>query len=267
MDFPSFAAMRLMASMAIAAAALTTFKSTAFCVLPSITSQKKCRKRQFFGLIDANFDYSSTRGWNEFWRHDAPPNETLEWHSSVPFSTIIQYIPRASSCLIIGCGNSVFPRVLYDEHRGDTLITCLDSSSIVLDQLRGLHSKACPNITFVCGDAIRLSKTLGRRLQEMDVKEAEELEDHCLEFQTIVDKGFTDVILCGEGWDAPLQQLLSEAASVLSDGGNYILISYRLGQSRMEFLEEVGGRLGLTWLFNVEGTTDKVSVSIATKRF
>ena len=81
----------------------------------------------------------------------------------------------------------------------------------------------------------------------------------------IFDKGLTDAILCDEGWDGPLEQLLTEASTVLTRGGMYILICYRLSPSRMEFLEEIGAEVGLSWSFDVEGTNDGVSVSTATK--
>jgi len=210
------------------------------------------RKHRLFGLIHADFDFSSPRGWDEYYRQD-DSNEILEWHSSVPFSVQVALVPRGSSCLVVGSGNSEFPRVLHDAHQGETLVTCLDSSSACLDQLRELHGDACPNMAYICGDAVQLSETL---------QQGETLPQ---QYNVIFDKGLTDAILCGEGWDGPLRRLLTEASSVLTNTGTYVLICYRLSDSRKEFLQEVGDEVGLSWSFDVDGTTDGVSVSTATK--
>jgi hypothetical protein len=108
-------------------------------------------------------------------------------------------------------------------------------------------------MTYICGDAVQLSKTLRQD------------ENFPSQYDVIMDKGLTDAILCGEGWDGPLKQLLTEASTVLNSGGKYALICYRLSDPTREFLQEVGDEVGLSWSFNVDGTNDRVSVSTATK--
>jgi len=143
--------------------------------------------------------------------------------------------------------------VLYDEHQGETQVTCLDSSLACIEQMRSLHGDACPSMTYICGDAVALSDTLA--------------QDETLpsRFDVIFDKGLCDALWCDEGWDGPLNRLLTEASSVLSTSGIYILICYRLSNSRKEYLEDVGNEVGLLWSFDVKGSNERVSVSIATK--
>lgn len=247
--------MRITLVLCMSAASTPCFFTVTDAFLSVSTSYQALRQEhQVFSLIadGANFDFSSQRAWDDYYRQ-ADSNVTLEWHASVPFSVQINLIPRGSSCLMVGCGNSAFSSILYNAHQGETRITCLDSSSTCLDQLQNLYSKTCPNMTFLCGDAITLSNTL-----QQDAT----LPQH---YNVIYDKGLTDAILCDEGWDGPLEQLLREVSTVLTSGGIYILICYRLSRSQIEFLEEIGTKVGLSWSFDVEGTNDGVSVSISTK--
>ena len=87
-----------------------------------------------------NFDFSSTLGWDKFYEKE---KDVVEWHSSIALSSILKYIPKGSDCLVVGCGNSELPRVIHDDadksKKGH--VTCLDTSSACLDQLRKQHAE------------------------------------------------------------------------------------------------------------------------------
>ncbi|KAI2490302.1 hypothetical protein MHU86_24266 [Fragilaria crotonensis] len=212
-----------------------------------------------------DFDFSSILGWNNFYQQD---DAIVEWHSSIPLEALMDYIPKGSSCLIIGCGNSRLPKAIYDVHGSETKICCLDSSQTCLDQLKQQwdfvesttsfqsttnRTLSCSHpdcVSFVCGDAVELTKTLGPDTN----------------FDRIIDKGLMDALLCGEGWNAPVERLLRESIQVLSEGGQYLLISYRLPKSTEAFLQTVTTP-ALQWSFHLDNghANERVQISLATK--
>mmetsp|Transcript_26926 Transcript_26926/g.59134 ORF Transcript_26926/g.59134 Transcript_26926/m.59134 type:complete len:182 (-) Transcript_26926:126-671(-) len=121
-------------------------------------------------------------------------------------------------------------------------------------------------IEYVCGDVTQLSKYFvavddtdnaescnGERVVGEDQDRHNNTEIESVLFDIIIDKGLTDAILCGEGWDGPLEKLLYESAKVLSMGtGQYLLISYKLPSSTKEFLMTVGKSVGLEWDFDFD---------------
>ena len=219
-----------------------------------------------------DFDYSSILGWDRFYQNlDKDMNQVpiVEWHSSIPFSTIVDFIPTGSSCLILGCGNSPLPIAILEAHNhhnhlpknqaNQTRITCLDSSQTCLDQLKKHMEEALTYrnetaildcVSFVCGDAIELSQTLGTNIGRFD---------------RIIDKGLLDALLCCEGWDTSVEQLLQESSKVLRHGGQYLLISYHLPKSTETFVQKVTAP-DLEWTFCLDGySNERVQVSLATK--
>lgn len=238
------------------------------------------------GVADADFDFSSQQGWNDFYDDDTTADIT-EWHRSVPLQVLIDaYIPLGSSCLVVGCGNSQLPRAIYDAHSHQqqqlpneksstmsTKITCLDSSSTCLEQLRrqfdDTNAVKDGIVSFVCGDAVKLTETL---LQANGDTSAN-IPDS---FDVIIDKGLSDAILCGEGWNGPLEHLMHESIKVLSRTNNnsskhqqhqtpatYLLVSYKLPKSTQQFLQQVSIP-HVEWSFGRPEGTGKVQVSLAT---
>mmetsp|Transcript_8258 Transcript_8258/g.19154 ORF Transcript_8258/g.19154 Transcript_8258/m.19154 type:complete len:231 (-) Transcript_8258:598-1290(-) len=191
------------------------------------------------------FDFSSQKGWEDYYKQG---REAIEWHSSVALSDLLSYIPRGSRCLMVGCGNSHLPGVIYDAHEGETHVACLDSSQECLDQLVKRYGPDRPNMSFVCGDAVSISKT---------VPEGET-------FDMVIDKGLMDAIMCGDDWDYSVQKLFTQVSSIMESGGCYLLVSYRLTSSAKQFLQTVCE--GLVWEFDLPEGNESVSVSIARKQ-
>lgn len=152
---------------------------------------------------------------------------------------------------MVGCGTSRLPEAIW-EQSANADITLLDSSTTCIQQLKNRYGESAQ---YACGDALRLSKLLSN----VD-------GDSSLYYDTLVDKGLMDALLCGEGWNGPVQQLLQEAVAVLRPySGRYMLISYRLPTATKDFLASMGQEIGLLWQFDCEGSNDRVGISIATK--
>jgi hypothetical protein len=200
--------------------------------------------------LNSFVDFSAPGEWETFYQESS--QGVLEWHSSVPLDRIASYVPRQppqddADILIIGCGNSQLPRTIRSNFP-KAKIVLLDSSPTCLDQLMQLYGS---DMEYVCANAVQLERLFPHR-----------------KFDIIIDKGLSDAIFCSEGWNGPLEELYSGAASILRPGiGRYLLVSYRLPTATKEFLDDVGQKGGLTWEFDIEkDSNDRVGVSLATKR-
>ena len=195
-----------------------------------------------------------------------------EWHSSISLDDIASMVPQNGRCLIIGCGNSLLPDVLLQRQNPSgppKSLVLLDSSPTCLDQLREryqdtTYSKIDTEIDYICGDVTRLSKYFDIDNEYDDNDNDNDNDDDDDDdnnnrrggglFDIIIDKGLTDAILCGEGWDYLLEKVLYESSKILSkDGsGRYLLISYQLPSSTKDFLIDVGKQVGLEWEFDYD---------------
>ena len=229
-------------------------------------------------VVEEPFDFSSTSGWNRFYQDQ---QQVVEWHSSVPLDAVAELAVSSgqstpTSVIVLGCGNSNLPIVIQgklqqqqqqqqqcdlqdktsessDPSMENTVI-CFDSSQECLDQLRDRFDKISGtqnSMRYVCGDATRLPESIGHHPQGVGV---------------IVDKGLIDAIMCGEGWNTPVSAVLEGSAAVLTNGGIYVLVCYKLSSSTKRFLSSIGERVGLQWTFDDETLSNsRVSVSIGTK--
>jgi hypothetical protein len=213
--------------------------------LPSIISANP--KRVPTSCSSASFDFSSQAEWENFYKlEEETQQEAIEWHSSISLESIASFVPPGSRCLIPGCGNSKLPQAILSAVK-DVQIVLLDSSQICLNQLEKEYGQ---KMEYHCGDATKLSEVMNGE-----------------KFDIIIDKGLSDVILCGEGWNGPLKALSQEAANNIKTDGLYLLISYRLPKSTQEFLDQAGLENGLEWEFDLpEHSNNRVSVSLAVKR-
>lgn len=197
---------------------------------------------------DKSFDFSSSTGWEDYYRNGSEGEEedtkvVVEWHASLPLEEIADKIPMNSKCLMIGTGLSHLPATVLE--RQNAAITLQDSSKTCIEQLRDRYGDT---MEYAVGDATVLSSY---------IEEAT--------FDIVVDKGLMDAIFCGEGWNAPIASLLEEASRVLKTGGMYLLVGYKLPPSTQEYLVKAGRMADLTWEFDVEGSSERVGISIALK--
>ena len=199
------------------------------------------RRRRHGHKVAESFDFSSTEAWED---HYQVHNKYLEWHSSISMENLVKMVPEhASSVVLVGCGSSRLPEAIQDT-RPDSHLILQDSSETCLNYLRDRYQDT---MSYVGGDATRLSQCLDA---PVDV---------------IYDKGLMDAIFCNEGWNRPICSLLQESSKMLKDNGIYILVSYRLPPSTMEFLANVGAENHMDWIFNIEGSNNRAGISIASK--
>ncbi len=254
------------------------------------------------------FDFSSAVYWDEFYnktgnqdqkasqdgsssteKTTAAATTIKEWHPSVSLEDIASIVPPNGKCLIIGCGNSYLPDVILKQRNRTppSSLVLLDTSQTCLNQLRerlefmedsiatcdGKKSQVVLSnveVEYVCGDVTKLSNYFSVDNDVIDGYETVANGNEAESFDMIIDKGLTDALLCGEGWDGPLEKLLYESSKVLSmETGQYLLISYNLPSSTKRFLVDVGNKVGLKWDFDsvlVTSTShDGVSVAMARK--
>lgn len=202
--------------------------------------------------IAASFDFSAPSEWENYYQEH---EDVLEWHSSIDFGQIAQFVPTSTTALdqqphilLVGCGNSQLPGYLL-EHCPHARLSLLDYSQTCLDQLQQVYGDKVVN--YLCGDATKLHQICSTN-----------------QFDMILDKGLSDAIFCGEGWDGQIEQLFAGASQVLSNtNGRYLLISYKLPASTQDFLRQVGSQVGLQWEFDLPPvSTPRVGISLAVKQ-
>ena len=199
------------------------------------------RRRRHGHKVAESFDFSSTEAWED---HYQVHNEDMEWHSSISMENLVKMVPEhAAKVVLVGCGSSRLPEAIQ-QSRPDSHLILQDSSETCLNLLRDRYQDT---MSYVGGDATRLSQCLDA---PVDV---------------IYDKGLMDAIFCNEGWNRPIYSLLRESSKMLKDNGIYILVSYRLPPSTMEFLANVGAENHMDWIFNIEGSNNRAGISIASK--
>jgi hypothetical protein len=207
-----------------------------------------------------SFDFSSPAGWESYYRRkellsdldvqEGPEHD--EWHSSLPLETVASLIPNDADCLCVGCGTSRLPSAILHRRRRERQKQQVENRIVLFDSspscLRLLEKTYKSDVEYVCGDATKLSTYFCPTV----TSEVSEEQMNCSTFDIIVDKGLTDAILCSEGFDGPLCQLMIESSKVLKQGGRYLLISYSMPASSQDFIRELGRTVGLEWEFDVD---------------
>ena len=230
--------------------------------------------------LDLNqFDFSSCAEWDRFYKEveiSSNSNGTkdareepkyYDWHASLPNELVIDQIPdTATNVVVVGCGTSYLPQQLYN-HRvardQQITIVCLDYSKICIDQLQHFYEQSVQktftstnnnsSMSFVHGDATCLVESLG--------------EENIGQVDVILDKGLIDALMCGDGWDGDVERLFSGVSSLLrSNGGLYLLISYKLSRGVQALLMQIGEAYGMDWKFDIPPSTAQVSFSIGRKK-
>jgi SAM-dependent methyltransferase len=106
--------------------------------------------------------------------------------------------------LLLGCGNSRMPRDMLDI--GFPLIASIDLSPTVIAQLQETYK----------GES---------RLQWFEMNCAK-LGFPDQSFDLVIDKGTIDAIMCGDDCDELVNDTMSEAFRVLTDGGHFVCITF-----------------------------------------
>ena len=119
--------------------------------------------------------------------------------------------------LNIGCGNSKLSEDLSEEGYED--ITNIDFSHKVISIMEQTYKEKFPKMKF----------------QVMDVLDMKEIPS--ASFNTVLDKGTLDCILCGDNSVPNAAKMMAEIFRVLTPGGHYRVITYGDPEVRKKYLE------------------------------
>ncbi|KAF8398344.1 hypothetical protein HHK36_017271 [Tetracentron sinense] len=151
------------------------------------------------------YNYGDALYWDTRYVQEAGP---FDWYQRFfalrPF--VRKFIPSSSSrVLMVGCGNAVMSEDMVKDGYED--IINIDISSVVIDMMRKKYADI-PQLKYM----------------QMDVRDMSFFPDES--FDSVIDKGTLDSLMCGT--DAPISaaQMLGEVSRLLKPGGVYMLITY-----------------------------------------
>jgi len=84
-------------------------------------------------------------------------------------------------------------------------------------------------------EQMRSKNTTSMEYVVMDVTNMSALESSS--FDSVIDKGTLDALLCGEGSAENADHMCSEVSRLLKPGGAFMLITYGSPKTRMQYLE------------------------------
>ena len=119
--------------------------------------------------------------------------------------------------LNLGCGNSRLSEELCEDGYED--ITNIDFSNKVIAIMEEKCKAKFPKMAFKVMDAL-------------DMKEIQTAS-----FNTVIDKGTLDSVLCGNNSVQNAQKMISEVFRILAPGGHYICITYGDPEHRKKYFE------------------------------
>ncbi|XVE74179.1 hypothetical protein DITRI_Ditri11bG0178100 [Diplodiscus trichospermus] len=168
-------------------------------------------------------DFSSCNTYNYgdalYWdaRYVQEAGGAFDWYqrysSLRPF--VRSYVPTSSRVLMVGCGNALMSEDMVKDGYED--IMNIDISSVAIDMMRRKYAYV-PQLKYM----------------QMDVRDMSFFPDES--FDSVIDKGTLDSLMCGT--DAPISasQMLGEVSRLLKPGGIYMLITYGDPSVRMPHL-------------------------------
>ncbi|XP_021890806.1 methyltransferase-like protein 13 [Carica papaya] len=160
------------------------------------------------------YNYGDALYWDARYVQEGGSFDWYQRYSALrPF--IRKYIPTSSRVLMVGCGNALMSEDMVVDGYED--ITNIDISSVAIDMMRRKHAYI-PQLKYM----------------QMDVRDMSFFPDES--FQSVIDKGTLDSLMCGN--DAPVSaaRMLGEVSRLLKPGGIYMLITYGDPKVRMPHL-------------------------------
>lgn len=159
--------------------------------------------------------YGEASYWDNRYRQDTG---SFDWYQQYAgLAPVLQkYVPKASRILMVGCGNAVLSEDMVND--GYQEIINIDISSVVIAAMQTKYQDF-PQLKYLT----------------MDVRDMSSFADN--EFDSVVDKGMLDSLMCGPSAHLSAAKMLEEVRRVLKPGGNYILITYGDPRVRMPHLK------------------------------
>lgn len=160
------------------------------------------------------YNYGDALYWDARYVQEGGSFDWYQRYSALrPF--VRNYVPTSSRVLMVGCGNAVMSEDMVKDGYED--ITNIDISSVAIEMMRRKY------------EYVRQLKYM-----QMDVRDMSFFPDES--FDSVIDKGTLDSLMCGT--DAPISaaQMLGEVSRLLKPGGTYMLITYGDPTARMPHL-------------------------------
>lgn len=142
--------------------------------------------------------------WDARYVQEVGPFDWYQRYSSLR-PLIRKYAPLSSPVLVVGCGNAVMSEDMVKDGYED--ITNIDISSVAISMMRKKYEDI-PQLKYM----------------QMDVRDMSSFPDDS--FDSVIDKGTLDSLMCGSNAPLSASQMLGEVSRVLKPGGMYMLITY-----------------------------------------
>ncbi|KAK4787081.1 hypothetical protein SAY86_010914 [Trapa natans] len=164
-----------------------------------------------------SYDYGDAAYWDARYVQDAEMGN-FDWYQRYsdlrPF--VRMYMPSYSSrVLMVGCGNALMSEDMVKDGYKD--IVNIDISFVVIDMMRR-KCKYIPQLKYM----------------QMDVRDMSFFPDES--FDSIIDKGTLDSLMCGSDARISAPRMLGEVSRLLKPGGIYMMITYGDPNIRMPHL-------------------------------
>ncbi|CAN8254080.1 unnamed protein product [Cochlearia groenlandica] len=160
------------------------------------------------------YNYGDALYWDSRYVQDALSFDWYQRYSSLrPF--VRSFVPASSRVLMVGCGNSLMSEDMVNDGYED--IVNVDISSVAIEMMRRKYS-CVPQLKYM----------------QMDVRDMSYFADDS--FDTIIDKGTLDSLMCGNDAILSAPRMLGEVSRLIKPGGTYFLITYGGPKVRMPHL-------------------------------
>ncbi|CAK9170526.1 unnamed protein product [Ilex paraguariensis] len=154
------------------------------------------------------YNYGEALYWDARYIQEAAAG-SFDWYQRYsalrPF--VRKYVPTSSRILMVGCGNAVMSEDMVKD--GYEEIINIDISSVAIDMMRRKYEHL-PQLEYM----------------QMDVRDMSFFVDES--FDSVIDKGTLDSLMCGAGAPISAAQMLGEVSRLLKPGGIYMLVTIHL---------------------------------------
>lgn len=158
------------------------------------------------------YNYGDALYWDA--RYVAEQGGAFDWYQRYTSlrSFVRKYVPTSARVLMVGCGNALMSEDMVRDGYGD--IMNVDISSVAIEVMRRKY-EYIPQLKYM----------------QMDVRDMSFFPDES--FDSVIDKGTLDSLMCGTDARISSSQMLSEVSRLLKPGGTYMLITYGDPKVRM----------------------------------
>ncbi|CAM6093014.1 unnamed protein product [Calypogeia fissa] len=169
--------------------------------------------------------YGDEEYWDNRYSNDAGSFDWYQRYSGLS-PLVNKYVLKTSRILMVGCGNAVMSEDMVNDGFQD--IVNVDISTVVIDEMQKKY-KDVPQLCY----------------ERVDVRDMRVFQDAT--FDTVIDKGTFDSLMCGTNATYSAAKMLEEVCRVLKPGGTYMLITYGDPRVRLPHLKGPEIRAEISW--------------------